>query len=82
MRYNYLCLSDGEVNGGVLNGMTLGLNWLLNPNARVYFNYDFTYRNFSNTPYTKNSSGEVIPAPSYDGSGWIHGLGTRLAFDF
>jgi phosphate-selective porin OprO/OprP len=82
VRYNYLCLSDGEVNGGVLNGMTLGLNWLLNPNARVYFNYDFTYRNFSNTPYTKNSSGEVIPAPSYDGSGWIHGLGTRLAFDF
>jgi phosphate-selective porin OprO/OprP len=45
VRYNYLCLNDGEVNGGVLNGMTLGLNWLLNPNARVYFNYDFTYRN-------------------------------------
>lgn len=82
MRYNYLCLSDGEVNGGVLNGCTLGLNWLLNPNARVYFNYDFTYRTFTNTPFTKNSSGVVVPAPSYDGSGWIHGFGTRLAFDF
>jgi phosphate-selective porin OprO/OprP len=82
VRYNYLCLSDGEVNGGVLNGCTLGLNWLLNPNARVYFNYDFTHRTFTNTPYTKDSSGAVVPAPSFDGSGWIHGFGTRLAFDF
>ena len=82
VRYNYLCLDDGQVNGGVLNGCTLGLNWLLNPNARLYFNYDFTYRNFTSTPWTKNSSGLVIPSPSYDGSGWIHGIGTRLAFDF
>ncbi|MFM8734694.1 MAG: OprO/OprP family phosphate-selective porin [Pirellulales bacterium] len=81
MRYNYLCLSDGEVNGGVLNGCTLGLNWLLNPNARIYFNYDFTYRDFQNTPFNK-VAGKVVPWPSYDGSGWIHGLGTRLAFDF
>ena len=81
MRYNYLCLSDGQVNGGVLNGCTLGLNWLLNPNARVYFNYDFTYRDFANTPFNK-VNGKVVPWPSYDGSGWIHGFGTRLAFDF
>jgi phosphate-selective porin len=81
IRYNYLCLSDGEVNGGVLNGCTLGLNWLLNPNARVYFNYDFTHRDFTSTPFTK-VNGVVTPSPSYDGSGWIHGFGTRLAFDF
>jgi len=78
VRYNYLCLSDGEVNGGVLNGCTLGLNWLLNPNARVYLNYDFTYRDFSSTPWKKDGT----PGTSYDGSGWIHGFGTRLAFDF
>lgn len=78
VRYNYLCLSDGEVNGGVLNGCTLGLNWLLNPNARVYFNYDFTYRDFASTPWNKNGT----PGTSYDGSGWVHGFGTRLAFDF
>jgi len=82
LRYNYLCLSDGEVNGGVLNGCTLGLNWLLNPNARVYFNYDFTYRDFASTPWRKDSTGAVVPGTSYDGSGWIHGFGTRLAFDF
>ena len=80
-RYNYLCLSDGEVNGGVLNGMTLGLNWLLNPNARVYFNYDFTYRQFVSTPY-KNSTSGVVSSPSYNGSGCINGFGVRFAFDF
>ena len=68
-RYNYLCLSDGQVNGGVLNGMTIGLNWLVNPNARIYFNYDFTYRQFVNV----NND---------NGSGGINGFGTRLAFDF
>jgi len=78
VRYNYLCLNDGEVNGGVLNGCTLGLNWLLNPNARVYFNYDFTYRDFISTPWKKDGTAGT----AYDGSGWIHGFGTRLAFDF
>ncbi len=78
LRYNYLCLDDSGVNGGVLNGCTLGLNWLLNPNARVYFNYDCTYRDFASTPWNKDGT----PGTSYDGSGWIHGFGTRLAFDF
>ena len=86
VRYNYLCLNDGEVNGGVLNGMTLGLNWLLNPNARIYFNYDLTYREFASTPWTKALSGpnkgSVVPGQSYDGSGFVNGFGTRLAFDF
>ena len=78
LRYNYLCLNDGQVNGGVLNGCTLGLNWMLNPNARVYFNYDATYRDFVSTPWKKNGT----LGTTYDGSGWIHGFGTRLAFDF
>ncbi|NCY03127.1 MAG: hypothetical protein EBX36_09535, partial [Planctomycetia bacterium] len=81
VRYNYLCLNDSGVNGGVLNGMTLGLNWLLNPNARVYFNYDLTYREFVSTPWTKSGT-TAKPATSYDGSGFINGFGTRLAFDF
>jgi phosphate-selective porin OprO/OprP len=78
VRYNYLCLNDSGVNGGVLNGITLGLNWLLNPNARVYFNYDLTYRDYKSTPW--NADGTV--GKSYNGSGFINGFGTRLAFDF
>jgi phosphate-selective porin OprO/OprP len=78
VRYNYLCLNDSGVNGGVLNGMTLGLNWLLNPNARVYFNYDLTYRDFVSTAWNKDGT----VGKSYNGSGFINGFGTRLAFDF
>jgi phosphate-selective porin OprO/OprP len=69
VRYNYLCLNDGEVDGGVLNGMTFGLIWLLNPQARLYFNYDFTARDYVNLV-------------GDDASGNIHAFGTRLAFDF
>lgn len=69
VRYNYLCLDDGEVHGGVLNGMTIGVNWLLNPNVRVSFNYDFTYRTFTS-------------ASGVSGDGGINGFGTRMGFDF
>ena len=44
----------------------------------AYFNYDFTYRDFNSTPWTKSGA----PGTSYNGSGGIHGFGTRLAFDF
>lgn len=81
VRYNHLCLNDGQVNGGLLNGMTLGLNWLLTPNARIVFNYDLTLRDYRSTPWANGPSGPV-PVPSYDGSGTIHGFGSRLAFDF
>lgn len=80
-RYNYLCLDDGQVQGGVLNGVTLGLTWLLNPRLRVLFNYDCTVRAYRSTPWANGSTGPV-PVPSYDGSGVIHGFGTRLAFGF
>ena len=42
---------------------------MLNPNSRLYFNYDFAYRDFTNN-FNNNASG------------WITGFGTRLAFDF
>jgi hypothetical protein len=61
--------------------MTLGLHWLLPPNARLVFNYDLTHRDYKSTPWANGPSGPV-PVPSYDGSGTIHGFGSRLAFDF
>ena len=68
-RYDWVCLNNQGINGGVLNGVTLGANWFLNPNTRVALNYDFTYRDFT------NSLGA-------NGSGGINGFGTRFFYDF
>lgn len=46
-RYSHLNLNskDVDINGGVLNDITLGVNWYLNPVLRVMFNYVHTNRN-------------------------------------
>ncbi len=38
-RYSYLDLSDARIRGGLLRDLTVGLNWYLNPNLRVMWNY-------------------------------------------
>jgi phosphate-selective porin OprO/OprP len=38
-RYGMLDLSDASVDGGELTDTTLGLNWYLNPFARIMFNW-------------------------------------------
>lgn len=38
-RYSYVDLTDGGTVGGELEDITLGLNWHLNPNTRVMWNY-------------------------------------------
>ncbi|MGV3605431.1 MAG: OprO/OprP family phosphate-selective porin [Planctomycetaceae bacterium] len=72
VRYNYLDLNDKGINGGQLHNFTAGLNWFLNPNMKVQFNYMMTYR----TPSTVASAN--FPA----GAGWIDGWGIRWAHDF
>lgn len=41
VRYSTVDLNDGLVSGGQLSNMSAGLNWYLNPNTRVIFNYIF-----------------------------------------
>lgn len=38
-RYSHLNLNDGRFHGGKLQNVTLGLNWYLNPNVKVMWNY-------------------------------------------
>jgi phosphate-selective porin OprO/OprP len=39
LRYSYLNLNDELADGGILSDVTAGVNWYLNPNTRVMFNY-------------------------------------------
>lgn len=70
VRYSYVDLNDLRVFGGQENEFTFGLNWFLNPNLKLQFNYDATYRD------NELSSGNAAS------NGWINGFGTRVAFDF
>lgn len=38
-RYDVIELNDNEITGGEMDGVTLGLNWYLNPHARIMWNY-------------------------------------------
>jgi len=40
-RYAYLDLTDEDVDGGELRTIDAGLNWYLNPNMRIMWNYTF-----------------------------------------
>ncbi len=65
-RYSAIDLNDNGINGGILNAGTFGVNWWLNPNAHVQFNYDLTHRS------------QVKETPP----GFINGFGVRFAYDF
>lgn len=67
-RWSYSDLSNHGINGGQTNECTLGLNWFLNPNAKIQWNYDIGYR------------GQLGVGSSSNGT--YQGFGTRLAFDF
>jgi phosphate-selective porin OprO and OprP len=65
-RFGYLDLIDKGINGGQIYDWTLGLNWFLNPNMRVQFNYIAEHRD----------------GPQNVASGWINGFGIRAGYDF
>ncbi|HTN77930.1 MAG TPA: porin [Pirellulaceae bacterium] len=72
-RYNYLDLNDKGLNGGQLHNITTGVNWFLNPNSKLQFDYIATYRDAA----LPAAGGIADP-----GDGWIHGWGMRFAHDF
>lgn len=66
VRYTYVDMSNKAVQAGRLDAVTLGLNWYLNANAKLQFNYDYTQRGDTNNL----------------AQGHIHAFGTRMAVDF
>lgn len=43
LRFSYLDLQDGPVNGGILRAMTAGLNWYFHAHSKLRFNYVYTH---------------------------------------
>jgi phosphate-selective porin OprO/OprP len=70
-RYSYVCLNDGHglnrIQGGTLNGVSLGLNWYLNANLKTMF--DWVYDQRADTPKGTNE-------------GYTSGFGMRVQFEF
>ncbi len=66
VRYSYIDLSNNGLQAGRLDSVTLGLNWYLNANAKLQFNYDYTHRGDTNNPV----------------QGHISGFGIRAHYDF
>jgi phosphate-selective porin OprO/OprP len=44
LRWSQLDLNSRGINGGMLDDLTVGVNWILNPNAKFQFNYDWERR--------------------------------------
>jgi len=49
-RFSSLNLSDRNIQGGRVNDVTLGLNWYLNFQTKLMFNYIHAFLNRQNTP--------------------------------
>jgi phosphate-selective porin OprO/OprP len=66
IRYDHVDVNSGLIQAGTLDSVTFGVNWFLNPNARVTVNYVWTDRDTGS------------PASS----GHFDAFGVRVHFDF
>lgn len=68
-RYSHADFTDADIQGGIEDNLTLGLNWWWNPYARLQFNYIY---------------GRIRDRRPIDGftEGDYHILGTRVCVDF
>ncbi len=71
LRYSALDLEDEQVYGGVLRNVTLGVNWYLNPNTRITFNY--VYADGENV---RTGGGRAAAPSGVDGD--LHQFGVRF----
>lgn len=69
-RYSRADTKSIGIDGGILQDVTLGLNWFMNPNTKLQFNYVWAY----GIPPTFGTPRGL--------NGVANGFGARLAFDF
>jgi phosphate-selective porin OprO/OprP len=69
-RYSYINLNDGPINGGIFSGWTVGVNWYLNSNLKVQFEY------------MQNERFDKLSGANGNISGNVQGFGTRMQFQF
>ncbi|MCE9561567.1 MAG: hypothetical protein K8U57_05890, partial [Planctomycetes bacterium] len=56
-RYSYLDLNNSGINGGLLSQHTFGLNWYLNDNTKIQFQYSNIQRNVVSPAVSGNVNG-------------------------
>lgn len=66
VRYSMVDTNNQGINGGMLDDLTVGLNWILNPNVKIQWNYEFAHR------YGLGAAN----------NGNFQGFGMRAHFDF
>jgi phosphate-selective porin OprO and OprP len=66
VRWSQVDANNRGINGGMLDDLTIGLNWILNPNVKFQWNYELARR--------------YGLGPANDGN--FQGLGMRCQFDF
>ncbi|MDJ0521990.1 MAG: porin [Planctomycetota bacterium] len=69
VRYDFVDLSDGAIQGGELTHFVVGVNWHLNPNARVMINW-----------FTTSTEGNAATLRNLDED--YTGIGVRLQVDW
>ena len=82
LRFDWLDLNSGTaVSGGNAQDITLGLNWFINPSARLQFNYVCTWVNNA-PPTTFPGTLGGLNGARFVGDGTINSFGTRMDFNF
>lgn len=72
LRWSYADFSDDDIQGGVGESLTAGLNWHWTPYSRMQFNYIYG-------DIEQNDLNAAAGAPNF---GTYHILGTRIMVDF
>jgi phosphate-selective porin OprO/OprP len=75
-RLSHLDLNDGTISGGVMNNLTLGVNWYCNPYCKVVFNY---IHSWVQSPTSPPASG-THPAVAVKSEANAFGLRAQMDF--